>query len=125
MTNTPPVHGTVRKRMIHLQITISLMLAALILSLAGAPAAAAGTRTKTANILPGSVPSDGLADPEEFEAFLDPMMADLMKANHIPGRAFAVVKDGQLFFRNAAVHFNLARPGSCGHRLAKTSKFST
>src|SRR5215211_4040407 len=41
---------------------------------------------------------DGPTDPEEFEAFLDPLMAELMDANHIPGGAITVVKDGQVFF---------------------------
>jgi CubicO group peptidase (beta-lactamase class C family) len=42
--------------------------------------------------------SDGPIDPEEFEAFLDPLVAKLMETNHIPGGAITVVKDGQIFF---------------------------
>src|SRR5215208_545544 len=41
---------------------------------------------------------DGPTDPQEFEAFLDPLVAELMNANHIPGGAIGVVKDGQIFF---------------------------
>ena len=41
---------------------------------------------------------DGLTDPQEFEAFLDPLVAELMNTNHIPGGAITVVKDGQIFF---------------------------
>jgi CubicO group peptidase (beta-lactamase class C family) len=41
---------------------------------------------------------DGPTDPGEFEAFLDPLVAELMDDNHIPGAAITVVKDGQLFF---------------------------
>jgi CubicO group peptidase (beta-lactamase class C family) len=41
---------------------------------------------------------DGPTDPQEFEAFLDPLVGKLMEANHIPGGAITVVKDGQIFF---------------------------
>jgi len=40
----------------------------------------------------------GPTDPEELETFLNPLVADLMEDNHIPGGAISVVKDGQLFF---------------------------
>jgi CubicO group peptidase (beta-lactamase class C family) len=51
--------------------------------------------TKLAHL---SAQSEGLTDPAELGAFLDPLLADLMAANHTPGGAIAVVKDGQLFF---------------------------
>jgi hypothetical protein len=45
-----------------------------------------------------SIMLDGPTDPEEFEAFLDPLVAALMNANHIPGAAITVVKGGKIFF---------------------------
>src|SRR5215211_3269591 len=50
-----------------------------------------------ANDLTAIMP-DGPTDPEEFKAFLDPLVTDLMEANHIPGGAITVVKDEQIFF---------------------------
>jgi hypothetical protein len=50
------------------------------------------------NTAPFATQSEGLTDPKELEAFLDPLVADLMESHHIPGGAIAVVKDGQLFF---------------------------
>jgi CubicO group peptidase (beta-lactamase class C family) len=41
---------------------------------------------------------DGPTDPQELEAFLDPLVGKLMEANHIPGGAITVVKDRQIFF---------------------------
>ena len=40
----------------------------------------------------------GLADPGEFEAFLDSLFIPHMETAHIPGAVFAVAKDGALFF---------------------------
>lgn len=40
---------------------------------------------------PTAIMLDGPTDPEEFEAFLDPLVADLMESNHIPGAAITVV----------------------------------
>jgi CubicO group peptidase (beta-lactamase class C family) len=56
-----------------------------------------------------SIMLDGPTDPEEFEAFLDPLVAELMDVNHIPGGAIAVVKDGQLFFAKGYGYANLER----------------
>jgi CubicO group peptidase (beta-lactamase class C family) len=55
-----------------------------------------GSRPET-NVSNANVP-DGPTDPQEFEAFLDPLVDQLMGANHIPGGAITVVKDGQIFF---------------------------
>jgi CubicO group peptidase (beta-lactamase class C family) len=41
---------------------------------------------------------NGPTNPEDLEAFLDPLVTELMETNHVPGGAIAVVKDGQLFF---------------------------
>ena len=40
----------------------------------------------------------GPTDAAELEAFLDELMAKDMEANHVPGAAVSVVKDGKLFF---------------------------
>lgn len=40
----------------------------------------------------------GTADPEELEGFIDGVMSDEMKMNHIPGAVVSVVKDGELIF---------------------------
>ena len=53
--------------------------------------------------------SKGLVSPKELEAFLAPLMTDLMEANHIPGGAIAVVKDGQLFFVQGYGYVDLER----------------
>ena len=39
-----------------------------------------------------------LADPAEFEAFLDAYLAEQMATYHIPGVVFTMVKDGEVFF---------------------------
>ena len=49
-------------------------------------------------LAPSEVMFAGPTDPEEFETFLDPLVTELMDANHIPGAAITVVKDGQIFF---------------------------
>lgn len=51
----------------------------------------------------------GLTDPKELEAFLDPLVAELMEANHIPGAAIAVVKDGQIFLAKGYGYADLER----------------
>jgi CubicO group peptidase (beta-lactamase class C family) len=56
----------------------------------------AAVSAETAN-LPAAQPS-GPTDPGEFEAFLDAYLAEQMKAHHIPGVVFTMVKDGQVFF---------------------------
>src|SRR5215208_5744524 len=52
---------------------------------------------------------NGPTDAEEFEAFLDPLVTDLMNANHIPGGAIAVVRDGQIFFAKGYGYADLER----------------
>jgi CubicO group peptidase (beta-lactamase class C family) len=54
--------------------------------------------TRSETNAPAAIMLDGPTDPDEFETFLDPLVAELMDANHIPGAAITVVKDGQIFF---------------------------
>ena len=77
---------------------------ALVLCLTASPATA--TPAPTVNTV---AQSEGLTDPKELEAFLTPLMADLMESNHIPGGALAVVKDGQLFFTQGYGYADLER----------------
>ena len=56
-----------------------------------------------------SIMLDGPTNPEEFEAFLDPLVDELMDANHIPGSAITVVKDGQVFFAKGYGYADLER----------------
>ena len=81
----------------HFPVFARLVLA-LSLCLVTSPVAAS-SKFRRGTIPPLSTDSlDGPTDPEELEAFLNPLVADLMKDNHIPGGAISVVKDGQLFF---------------------------
>ncbi len=41
---------------------------------------------------------EGPTDPAELEAFLDVFFAEKMEELHIPGAAFVMVKDGEVFF---------------------------
>jgi CubicO group peptidase (beta-lactamase class C family) len=40
----------------------------------------------------------GLSDPRELETFLDGVISEQLRDNHIPGATVSVVKDGRLFF---------------------------
>lgn len=42
--------------------------------------------------------ADGPSDPKELEAFIDPLLAELMQEYHIPGAVFCLVKDGEILF---------------------------
>lgn len=46
---------------------------------------------------------------KEFGAFADPIMLDEMERNHIPGAAFIVVKDGQVFHARGYGYADLER----------------
>ena len=126
MTHVSPVHLIESKRMIHLKITIPIVLVALAIGFVRSSADAVGTRRESANTLPASLLSDGLTDPEEFEAFLDPLVAELMTANHIPGGAIAVVKDGQLFFARGYGYADLERstPATADTTIFRTGSIS-
>jgi CubicO group peptidase (beta-lactamase class C family) len=57
--------------------------------------------------VPYTMRLDGLTDPKELEAFLDPLVGGLMEAHHIPGGAIVVVKDGQIFLAKGYGYANL------------------
>jgi len=62
----------------------------------------------------------GLSDPRELETFLDGVISEQLRDNHIPGATVSVVKDGRLFFAKGYGACNLqeGRPVS-----AQTSLF--
>ncbi|HSL45052.1 MAG TPA: serine hydrolase domain-containing protein [Anaerolineales bacterium] len=69
---------------------------------------------------------NGPTDPEEFEAFLDPLVTDLMNTNHIPGGAITVVKDGQIFFAKGYGYADLERstPATADTTIFRTGSVS-
>jgi CubicO group peptidase (beta-lactamase class C family) len=79
------------------RIVVMLMLAALLVVTIFQPALVGGVACAASVGLPVSQPS-GPTDPRDFEAFLDTYLAEQMKADHIPGVVFTMVKDGQVFF---------------------------
>ncbi len=42
--------------------------------------------------------STGPSDPQQFEAFMDGVMASTLPTNHVPGAVVVVVKEGEVFF---------------------------
>ena len=45
-----------------------------------------------------AAPPQGDLDPEALGAFLDPIFAETMAAEHVPGAAIAIVHDGRIVF---------------------------
>ena len=88
------------------RIVVMLMLAALLAVTIFQPDLVGGVVCATAMGLPVAQPS-GPTDPREFEAFLDIYLAEQMKAHHIPGVVFTMVKDGQVFFSKGYGHADL------------------
>jgi CubicO group peptidase (beta-lactamase class C family) len=78
------------------RIVVMLMLATLFVVTIFQPALVGGVACATSVGLPVAQPS-GPTDPREFEAFLDTYLAEQMKAHHIPGVVFTMVKDGHAF----------------------------
>lgn len=69
----------------------------------------------------------GPTDPQELEAFLDNFFAQQMANLHIPGAAFALVKDGKIFFTKGYGYADLEKkvpvaPDKTLFRLASVSK---
>lgn len=74
--------------------------------------------------------SNGPIDPKEFEQFLDSFFAEQMQKEHIPGAAFAFVKDNKVFFKKGYGFANLERrqrvsPDSTIFRIGSISKVFT
>lgn len=73
---------------------------------------------------------DGPNDPDELESFLDAFFAEKMEELHIPGAAFVMVKDGEVFFDKGYGFADLENqiPVSPEHtifRVASVSKLFT
>lgn len=71
--------------------------------LASPMSAAYGAGDLAYHAIPGASPQPvaegaGLKTPEDLETFLDGVMSDQLKAQHIAGATISVVKDGKLFF---------------------------
>jgi len=94
-------------------ILVSIILAAIALTLLPYPAIAAGPN-----------------DPAELETFLDGFLASAMKQYHIPGLVFAMVKDGEIFLAKGYGYADLAAgrpvdPRITLFRVASVSKLFT
>lgn len=75
-------------------------------------------------------PASGPTDPREFQTFLDEFLNARMKESHIPGVAFVLVKDGEIFFTKGYGYADLAHrkpvdPGRTLFRVASVSKLFT
>jgi len=78
---------------------MTVVLTLMVLLSVVAPVMAQKNETSREIDLPSAVPpQEGPTDAAELEAFLDELMAKDMEANHVPGAAVSVVKDGKLFF---------------------------
>jgi CubicO group peptidase (beta-lactamase class C family) len=72
----------------------------------------------------------GPTDPEELEAFLDDFFAERMEAFDVPGAAFVLVKDGEIFLARGYGSADLANeipvdPETTIFRIGSTSKLFT
>ena len=72
----------------------------------------------------------GPTDPEELETFLDGFFAEKMEALDVPGAAFVLVKDGEIFFIKGYGYADLKRrvpvdPHTTAFRIGSTSKLFT
>lgn len=77
--------------------------------------------------------TQGPSDPAELEAFIDGIMDAHLRANHIAGATFSLVKDGQIFFakgygyadvskkKSVVADGTLFRPGSVSKLFAWTA----
>jgi len=54
-------------------------------------------------------PSGGPTDPKEFETFLNQFFTKQMRDLQIPGLAFVMVKDGEIFFSKGYGYANIER----------------
>jgi len=72
----------------------------------------------------------GLSDPHELEAFLDAFFTEKMEEMHIPGAAFVMVKDGDIFLMKGYGYANLEKqipvdPEQTIFRIGSVSKLFT
>ncbi|MBI5116942.1 serine hydrolase [Candidatus Poribacteria bacterium] len=70
------------------------------------------------------------SDSKEFEAFIDPIFAEQMEKQHIPGSTFVMVKDGEIFLMKGYGYADLERkrrvaPDRTLFRVASVSKLFT
>jgi CubicO group peptidase (beta-lactamase class C family) len=72
----------------------------------------------------------GPTNPEELEAFLDAFFSEQMKKLHVPGAAFVLVKDGEIFFEKGYGYSHLEKkepviPDGTIFRMGSLSKLFT
>jgi CubicO group peptidase (beta-lactamase class C family) len=77
-----------------------------------------------------STPPSSPMDPKELETFLDQFLIRQMEELHIPGLAFALVKDGKIFFSKGYGYANIEKkipvdPEKTLFRVASVSKLFT
>ena len=82
------------------------------------------------NVLSAPSQQQGPTDPAELEAFLDGFFAQKMEELHIPGVAFVMVKDGQVFFSKGYGYADLEKqipvdPAQTIFRAGSVSKLFT
>ncbi len=104
--------------------------AILILSLAGLPSLAQGTSAEPDQAVPLVPHQQGPTDPAELEAFLDEFFAEKMAEHHVPGAAFVLVKDGEIFLARGYGYADLENwvpvdPDKTLFRVASVSKVFT
>jgi len=80
--------------------------------------------------LPAVAAPQGPTDPEELERFLDAFFLDKMEQLDIPGAAFVLVKDGEIFFAKGYGYADLRNkvpvdPRATVFRIGSTSKLFT
>lgn len=80
------------------KLCYSLILATLALLVLTLPAAAQLVRQTPPPNTTTALTQRGPTDPAELESFLDDFFAEKMEDLHIPGVAFVMVKDGEIFF---------------------------
>jgi len=81
-------------------------------------------------VAPSSGCQSGPTDPEELEVFLDEFLRDRMETLDVPGLAFALVKDGELFFSKGYGYGDLEKevavdPGGTVFRIGSVAKLFT
>jgi CubicO group peptidase (beta-lactamase class C family) len=76
------------------------------------------------------LPQSGITDPQELEVFLDNFFTRSMQAEHIPGAAFVLVKDGKIFLAKGYGYADLEKqipvlPEKTVFRVGSVSKLLT
>jgi CubicO group peptidase (beta-lactamase class C family) len=106
------------------------ILTVLLFFLSGLPNSAQAAPQKPTQTASSPASQTGPTDPRELEAFLDRFFAERMQAEHIPGAAFVLVKDGKIFFSKGYGYADLEKqtpvvPDKTVFRVGSVSKLFT